>query len=268
MYYKINLFDLDFISARNHEAFLAQLIDYQSHPDYDQKLPFVVTPNADQIVKLDNPQNHTLKKQLSQALFILPDGQSIMLFSRLVRKPLQARLTGSDLFPLIWQHAKQKQEKILVIVSEERVGIKLKQDYENITYYTPPFFQVDSVEFNKICTDNLDRIKKFKPKYVIIGVSFPKQELLGLALHAQLQAERIDSPLFLLLGASAEFYVGIKKRAPRFLQKIGLEWLHRVWLEPRRMWKRYLLGSVFLFILYIKEFRKESAKTKLAINSK
>ena len=127
---------------------------------------------------------------------------------------------------------------------------------------------IDSVEFNKICTDNLDRIKKFKPKYVIIGVSFPKQELLGLALHAQLQAERIVSQLFLLLGASAEFYVGIKKRAPRFLQKIGLEWLHRVWLEPRRMWKRYLLGSVFLFILYIKEFRKESAKTKLAINSK
>lgn len=267
MYYKINLFDLDFISARNHEVFLEQLMDYQNHPDYAQKLPFVVTPNADQIIKLDKPQNRTLKEQLSQALFILPDGESIILFSLLVRKPLQARLTGSDLFPLLWQRAKQKQEKILVIVSEEQVGIKLKQDYENIVYYTPPFFQLDSVEFDKICTDNLDIIKKFKPKYVIIGVGFPKQELLGLALHSKLQAEQIDSPLFLLLGASAEFYVGIKKRAPRFLQKIGLEWLHRVWLEPRRMWKRYLLGSVFLFILYLKEFRKEIAKTKSATKS-
>jgi N-acetylglucosaminyldiphosphoundecaprenol N-acetyl-beta-D-mannosaminyltransferase len=262
MYHVINLFDLDFISARNHEAFLEQLIDYRHQPNYGQKLPIVITPNADQIIKLDKPQYHTLKERLSQALFILPDGESIILFSRLIRKPLLARLTGSDLFPLLWQQAKQQQEKILVIVSEESVGIKLKQDYENIVYYTPPFFQVNSVEFDKICTDNFNLIKKFNPKYVIIGVGFPKQEFLGLALHAKLQAEGMDSPLLLFLGASAEFYVGIKTRAPRFLQKLGLEWLHRLLLEPRRMWRRYLLGMGSLFFLYIKEFRNEFAKTK------
>jgi N-acetylglucosaminyldiphosphoundecaprenol N-acetyl-beta-D-mannosaminyltransferase len=262
MYHTINLFGLDFISARNHEVFLEQLIDYRNQPNYKQKLPFVITPNADQVIKLDNPQKRTLKEQLSQALFILPDGESIILFSRLIRKPLQARLTGSDLFPLLWQHAKQQREKILVIVSEESVGMKLKEDYEDIIYYTPPFFQAKSVEFNKICTDNFNLINKFNPKYVIIGVGFPKQEFLGLALYTKLQAAGMDSPLFLFLGASAEFYVGIKKRAPRFLQKLGLEWLHRLLLEPRRMWRRYLLGMVPLFFLYIKEFRKELVKTK------
>lgn len=238
MYHIINLFGLDFISARNYEAFLEQLVDYQNQPNYAQKLPFVITPNADQIIKLDRPQNHTLKEQLSRTLFILPDGESIILFSHLVRKPLLSRLTGSDLFPLLWQYAKQKQEKILVIVSEEAVGIKLNQDYENIICYTPPVFQVESVEFDKICDDNFNLIKKFNPKYVIIGVGFPKQELLGLALYAKLQAAQIDSPLFLFLGASAEFYIGLKKRAPQLLQKLGLEWLHRLWSEPRRMWKR------------------------------
>ena len=268
MYQIINLFDLDFISAHNHEAFLDQLIDYRNQPAYKQKMPFVITPNADQVIKLDNPRKRSLKEQLSQALFILPDGESIILFSRLVRKPLQARLTGSDLFPLLWQRAKQQQEKILVIVSEESVGIKLKQDYENTVYYTPPFFQFNSAEFDKTCTDNFELIKKFNPKYVIIGIGFPKQEFLGLALHAKLQAEGIDSPLFLFLGASAEFYVGIKKRAPRFLQKLGLEWLHRLLLEPRRMWRRYLLGMGSLFFLYIREFRKEFAKTKSVVKPK
>ena len=127
------------------------------------------------------------------------------LFSRLILKPLQARLTRSDLFSLLWQRAKQQQDKILVIVSEKSVGIKLKQDYKDIIYYTPPVFQANSVEFDKICTDNFNLIKKFNPKYVIIGVGFPKQELLGLALHAKLRTEQVDSPLFLLLGASAEF---------------------------------------------------------------
>lgn len=82
MYHIINLFDLDFISARNHEAFLEQLIDYRHQPNYGQKLLIVITPNADQIVKLDQPHYHTLKEQLSQALFIL----SIILFSQLIRK--------------------------------------------------------------------------------------------------------------------------------------------------------------------------------------
>ena len=65
MYHIVNLFGLDFISARNHEAFLEQLMDYRNQPNYEQKLPFIITPNADQVIKLDKPQNRTLKEQLS-----------------------------------------------------------------------------------------------------------------------------------------------------------------------------------------------------------
>ena len=256
MYKTVRLFDLDFISAQNHAEFIDHIIDYQNALDYKQKLPFVITPNADQIVKLDKPQHQVLKEQLRQALFILPDGQPIVWFSKLVRKPLKARLTGSDLFTLLWRRAKQERRKILIIVTNEALGLKLQQDYNNITYYAPPFFELNTIEFEKVCQNVFNLVKEVQPQYVIIGLGFPKQEWLGLTVCNNLKKENISLPLFLYLGASAEFYIGTKKRSPLFLQKWGFEWLHRLWQEPRRMWKRYILGSVPLLILFVKEGKK------------
>lgn len=256
----INLFDLDFISAPNQTQILDQIINAQSFTDNEEKIPFLITPNADQIVKLDQVQHRALKKKLSKASFILPDGQPIIWFSKLVRKPLQARLAGSDLFPQVWQRAKEKQQKIFVVVSNETLGKKLKQDYPNIEYYVPPMFDLHTEGFNQTYQEILNKIKEFQPKYLIIGVGFPKQEWLGLFVHKTLKQQNIESPLILCLGASAEFYLGIKKRAPMFLQKIGLEWLHRLVTEPRRMWKRYILGSVSLLSLFIKEWKKQSSQ--------
>ena len=262
MYQTAHIFDFDFISAPSLADIIDSIMDYQQNPDYLTKIPFVITPNADQVVKLDQVQHQALKEKLREALFILPDGYPIIWFSRLVRKPLKARLTGSDLFPIIWHRVKQSQQKILVIVSNESLGLKLKQDYDNSDFYAPPFFDLNSLMFDKVCQSIIDKIKDFKPQYVIIGISFPKQEWLGLAIHTALKKQAIPSPLFLCLGASAEFYIGIKKRAPLFLQKIGLEWLYRLLQEPRRMWRRYILGAIFLLVLYVKELKKEFSRKK------
>ncbi len=256
MYTTYRLFDLEFISAPNHSAFLNEIINYQKHPQYSQKFPLLITPNADQLVKMNETTQQTLKNQLSQALFILPDGQPMIWFSRLVKKPLQARLTGSDLFPLFWEQVRQHNEKILVIVSEEEIGLKLQQDYENTTYYVPPFFDLNSESSAQVCQTVTDMIKQSQPKYVFVGISFPKQEEVSLKVHQTLENQQLASPLFLCLGASAEFYVGVKKRAPRFFQKLGLEWLYRLIQEPRRMWRRYILGSGRLLVLFIKEYKK------------
>ncbi len=252
MYHTIRLFELEFISATHHLEVIDDLLNYQHSPDYSSKLPFVITVNADQLVKLEHLPE--LKSKLSQSMFIFPDGHPIIWYSRLARKPLQARLTGSDLFPLLWQKAKENQQKILIIVSHAEIGIKLQEDYPNITYYTPPLFAVNSTEFSKVSQDITDMIIDFQPQFVIIGLGFPKQEWLGLSIHKNLQNQ--PSPLFLFLGASAEFYVGMKKRAPKFWQKIGMEWLHRFSQEPKRLWKRYILGIIPLLILFIKELKK------------
>ena len=56
-------------------------------------------------------------------------------------------------------------------------------------------------------------------------------------------AERIDGPIFWCVGALFEYYSGVRNRAPRWMRRVGLEWLFRLILEPRRLWKRYLLGN-------------------------
>lgn len=252
MYHTIRLFGLEFISATHHLEVIDDLLDYQHN--YSSKLPFVITVNSDQLVKLEHLPY--LKSKLSQAMFTFPDGHPIIWYSKLARQPLQTRLTGSDLFPLLWQKAKENQQKILVIVSHAELGVKLQEDYANVTYYTPPLFEVNSTDFNKITQDITNIITDFQPQFVIVGLGFPKQEWLGLSVHKNLQDQSIASPLFLFLGASAEFYVGMKKRAPVFWQKIGMEWLHRFSQEPKRLWKRYILGIIPLLILFIKELRK------------
>ncbi|MCK5877395.1 MAG: WecB/TagA/CpsF family glycosyltransferase [Candidatus Marithrix sp.] len=254
MYHTIRIFELEFISATHHLEVIDDVMNYRNNPNYTSKLPFVITANADQLVKLDKLPE--LKDKLSQSMFIFPDGHPIIWCSRLVRKPLQSRLTGSDLFPILWQKAKENQQKILIIVSRTEIGEKLQADNAYVSYYTPPFFEINSTSFKDVSTDIVNIIKDFKPEFVIIGLGFPKQEWLGLSIYQTLQNQSVPAPLFLFLGASAEFYVGMKKRAPIFFQKIGMEWLHRFSQEPKRLWRRYILGIIPLLKLCIKEIKK------------
>jgi len=82
---------------------------------------------------------------------------------------------------------------------------------------------------------------------------YPKQEMLIINLHEKLNQKNIKLPVFFNLGASYEFYTGIKNRAPKWMQKIGLEWLHRFLSEPKRTFKRYFYDDLYIFILFLKE---------------
>jgi len=259
MYKKIKIFDLEFISAQSHYDFIDEVVNYETYLQSSKKLPFLITPNADQLVNLAEKRNTGLRKKLENSLFILPDGQSIILFSRLIRNPLKKRLNGSDLFPILWNIAKQQNQKILTITPNNEVGSRLKADYLNIVYYSPPLFNPykDIKVLEEIIADSVEIIKNFNPKYVIVGVGFPKQEFISVGIYTQLLKQCLPSPLFLLLGCSFEFYVKVRKRAPPWMLAWGLEWLYRLIQEPGRMWKRYFFGAFRLTLLWMRWFSKE-----------
>lgn len=264
MYDKIKLFNLEFISAQSHFEFVDEILNYEAYLKTNKKLPFLITPNADQLVRLPEKRNHILKEKLTNSLFILPDGQSIILFSKLVGKPLKNRLNGSDLFPILWGAVKQNNQRVFVITTNDNVGSMLQADYPNLVYYSPPFFDPykNSIVLDKIIIDSINIIKSFYPKYVIVGIGFPKQEFIGVGIYNHLIKDKVSPPLFLFLGASFEFYLKVKKRAPSWMLKWGLEWLHRLIQEPRRMWKRYFIGAFRLLLLWIKQFPQDSNKNK------
>lgn len=81
----------------------------------------------------------------------------------------------------------------------------------------------------------------------IIGMGVPKQEL-----FAQKLAESLNNKIIICVGNFLEFYFGTKKRAPVFIQKIGFEWLFRLFTEPRRLWNRYLIGIPLFFFRILK----------------
>jgi len=98
----------------------------------------VITPNVDLTVHLNN--NKELLKRFQRSRFILPDGSPIILFSKLLRKPLKNRLPGSDLFPEIWKAIIQNRKKVFLILPNEDVKKEISTGIQQRTILHPAAF--------------------------------------------------------------------------------------------------------------------------------
>ncbi|TSJ40305.1 WecB/TagA/CpsF family glycosyltransferase [Mucilaginibacter corticis] len=253
---KVDLFGFSFISAPNINIIADDIFKKILYTE-DNKAPFLITPNVDILVQLSKPEHKELKDALINSLYILPDGQPIVLGSKLLGKSLQARLSGSDLFPVLWEKTKSSDAKILALTTSQQVSELLSRENRNVICYTLPFFQFnDNDSINYITQECATIIMENDIKFVFIGISFPKQNILSISIHKMLVKNKFDKmPLFATLGASFEFYLNLKKRAPLFLQKIGLEWLFRFFKEPKRLFRRYFIEAPRFILILIKEIK-------------
>jgi N-acetylglucosaminyldiphosphoundecaprenol N-acetyl-beta-D-mannosaminyltransferase len=112
--------------------------------------------------------------------------------------------------------------------------------------YSPPFSDEFSDEENRKIIENINRVK---PQVLWVGLTAPKQEKW---IHKNL--EQLDVQIAVGIGAAFDFISGQVRRAPRWIQKIGLEWLDRTLKEPKRLWRRYLVGNSLFVWLVMKEF--------------
>jgi N-acetylglucosaminyldiphosphoundecaprenol N-acetyl-beta-D-mannosaminyltransferase len=278
---RTKLFDLDLINDSNFDATIASMLNFQNEYDpQGDKLPLLFTPNVDDVVKLNEKKYADLANILKKCFYIIPDGQPIIWASKLVRSPLNRRLPGSELFPLLWKELIKHNKRIMVIAPNDQVGELLKKEYPNMVYYVPPYFDVENKEeLKKVIDGCIPLFDEFKPEYVFLGIRFPKQNHIALGLIEHVKQSSVLSrqssvyspqssvggpqspvekmPLFLLLGASYEFYLNIKKRAPVFWQKIGMEWFYRFTQEPGRLFKRYFVDDLKFFPIVFREFRKK-----------
>lgn len=180
--------------------------------------------------------------------YLLPDGVSILIACKLLRLdncPNQ-RCPGWDLFDIDMKKLNQTGGKVMFMGSSELVlGLiknRAKTEYPalEVTTYSPPF----KAEFSdEDSASIIQAINEADPDLLWIGMTAPKQEKwlyshwkdLNIHCHAG------------SIGAVFDFYAGTSKRAPFSWQRLGLEWLFRLMENPRRMWRRYLIGN-FLFI--------------------
>ena len=181
--------------------------------------------------------------------------------SRLKRERLKARLTGSDFFRPLWRHIRSAKKSVSFVLSSEAIAEHLRTEYPEMRHYVPPFYSIyNAREYHMVVEATMAMIRLNPPDYLVIGLGFPKQEYLTLALIREMKAEGIQLPLIFLLGASMEFYTGTKKRAPKIYQRLGLEFVHRLLSEPKRMAKRYLVDDLAFFPMALKEITGRQRK--------
>ena len=110
----------------------------------------------------------------------------------------------------------------------------------------------------------LEKINAFEPDALFVGMTAPKQEKWAYEHFTHLQAGHICC-----IGAVFDFYAGTISRAPQWMIQMGLEWLYRLIKEPRRMWRRYLIGnSKFIWAVVKEKYNSPSARTRIKKNKR
>jgi N-acetylglucosaminyldiphosphoundecaprenol N-acetyl-beta-D-mannosaminyltransferase len=110
--------------------------------------------------------------------------------------------------------------------------------------YSPPFRPLTDEEDKQI----IQMINEANPDVVWIGLSTPKQER-WMAEHIG----RLTAPVLVGVGAAFDYHSGLKRQAPRWMQRSGLEWLFRLANEPRRLWRRYLVNNPLFTLLVLQQ---------------
>ena len=226
------------------------IIEIERLINYD-KSSIIFTPNVHRIVSAY--KDKFIREIYDNADMLIPDGLPLVWASKILRKPLRERVAGSDLFPYFCQNAAKKGYKIFLLGAEAGVAKKVKEilskkipNLQIVGTYSPSHdFENNKEENAKI----IELIKKSKSDILFLGLGFPKEEK-----WLWKNKNEIKIPVSIGVGATFDFIAGNIKRAPKWIQKIGLEWFFRLCQEPRRLWKRYLIGNTIFFWLVLKEF--------------
>lgn len=183
-----------------------------------------------------------IAKMYAASSFAAIDGMPVVKIAR--KKGFNCeRCAAPDIMPLVFgESIKQGRTHYFYGGKDEGVLEKLKtnleRDYPGIQIvgmHSPPFRPLTEEEDKRIC----DRINGLHPDFLWVGIGAPKQEM-WMYRHQ----EKIYNTVMIGVGAGFDFLAGTLDKAPEWMEKASLEWIYRLGKEPRRLWKRYLLGGV------------------------
>lgn len=217
----------------------------------DKKKSYIVEVNVDVVMKIED--DCYLKKIVDNADMTLVDGKPLIWISKWHKSPIKAKISGSDLVPLLCESARDKGYSIFIIGGKNGVAEKAKENLERylpgikiVGTYSPAFgFENDEVELDKINK----KISDANPDLLIVCFGCPKQEKWIYENYKKYCAK-----VSICAGATVDFLAGNVKRAPKWMSEHGFEWLYRFIQEPKRMFKRYFIDDIKILKL-IKKYR-------------
>lgn len=190
---------------------------------------------------MENPE---LRQSLLEADIVYCDGYGVRLAAKAIGEPIPERMTGAD---WVWGLAplcEAAGHSIYLLGSEPDAAAEAARELRRwyprlrLVGHHHGYFDLDSEHNERV----IEHIAQVKPDILMVGMGTPKQEI-----WIARELERIEAKVLWSVGSLFDYVSGRMPRAPHWLADNGLEWIFRLGLEPRRMWKRYLIGNpIFL----------------------
>lgn len=204
---------------------------------------WIITANLDIVLRAR--RDTQFRGWLGEADVVTADGMPIIWASRLQGTPLPQRVAGSAMVWSLAEQAAAKGRSLFLLGgmpgAAEGAATVLRKRYPTLrivgTYCPPMGFEHDAREMTAI----RDRLTATQPDIVYVALGCPKQEALIRTLRGQ---GVLPAAWWIGVGISLSFICGQVQRAPRWMQKLGLEWVHRLAQEPGRLARRYLIDGI------------------------
>lgn len=245
-----------FLNTKINNVHTSDVIDFITDSIKEKKPAYIVELNVDVILKIE--KDPELKKACDNASLSLVDGKPLIWISKLLKRPVVEKISGSDLIPIVCENAAKEGHRIYMLGGKKEILKKainnLENKYEGISIVgacSPPYgFEEDEMQLEKIRKS----INQCKPDILFVFFGCPKQEK-----WVYKHYKEINTIVTLCGGGTVDFLSGSIIRAPKWMSDHGLEWFFRFLMEPRRLFKRYFIDDpaiVFLVYRYWKKGRK------------
>jgi len=244
----ITLHYAEFVSLADMRKYCERMSFAFSLDDYDldgfisvvalfgqDKFGFVVTPNVDHLIRFHD--EFEFRSAYSDASYILLDSR-VLCYAFRIAKGIRTKVcTGSDLTARLFDRVIVSNDKIVLIGGDDAQVRLLIEKFalKDIHHYNPPMGFARDPQAIEVCLRFIEAHSPFR--FCFLAVGAPQQEMLA----QRLKVRGVARGLVLCIGASINFLTGSERRAPKWMRRIGGEWLFRLMLNPRRLGRRYLI---------------------------
>jgi len=235
-------FDIEFYGGTK-DRLIEDLVEHST-----EKYSYIVTPNVNHVVQLETDRD--LKRAYAVARHRICDSRVLLPLLRMLKVPVEDAIPGSTLTAELMNIAEERAWSVTIIGCEDDDITRLRGRFPNVTFHhhNPPMGFIDNDEAVQAC---LSFVVEHPSHLVVLSVGCPRQEILAHKIFETDQAVGIG----LCVGASINFLSGKLQRAPMWMQRCSLEWLHRAYTEPRRLVGRYVRDAFLIMPILVREFR-------------
>jgi exopolysaccharide biosynthesis WecB/TagA/CpsF family protein len=238
----------EFLQVAFDELTMPQILSQMRQVGAQMPFQFLVTPNVDHVVRLHSQSQEArmLARAYAAADYCVCDSKVLAILARLskIRLPV---VPGSDLTERLFAEVIEAGDRIAVVGGDAAMLGALQKRFHKIEFvlHIPPMGLLRNPAAR---TAAAEFVARANARFTFICVGSPQQEVIATEA-ASIEESR---GVAFCVGASLDFLTARQKRAPALMRRIGLEWLHRLCTNPRRLWRRYLIEGPKIAILFVR----------------